>query len=159
MYRMNYLIPIWLVYLGLTANFEINNLIFGALISLGIVLFLKPAPFEMKLKRLPVFIWGLVRYVVVLAFDIIQSGFTVARIVIHPNLPIRPGIIAIPTQCESDLARSLSAHATTITPGELVVEIGEDGTLYTHCLDASKGSDYVLEAQKLRRELLEKIVG
>jgi hypothetical protein len=30
--------------------------------------------------------------------------------------------------------------------------------MYTHCLDATHGQEVILEAQRLRRELLEKIV-
>ena len=55
------------------------------------------------------------------------------------------------------MATALSAHAITLAPGEMVVEIGEGGVMYTHTLDASQAADYVAEAQDLRRELLRKI--
>ena len=35
--------------------------------------------------------------------------------------------------------------------------MSEDGTMYTHCLDASKSEEVVEQAQTMRVELLEKI--
>jgi multicomponent Na+:H+ antiporter subunit E len=72
-------------------------------------------------------------------------------------MPINPGIVAIPTQCESDLSRALSTHAITLTPGEMVVEIGKDGTMYTHMLDATDADERVAEAQETRDKMLKKI--
>jgi hypothetical protein len=39
----------------------------------------------------------------------------------------------------------------------MVVEIGKDGTMYAHALDATRAAEYVEEAQELRRGLLRKI--
>jgi multicomponent Na+:H+ antiporter subunit E len=63
----------------------------------------------------------------------------------------------IPSGCDSELATALSAHAITLAPGEMVVEIGEGGIMYTHTLDVTQAAEYVAEAQQLRRELLRKI--
>ena len=81
----------------------------------------------------------------------------VARIVLDPKLPIQPGIVAIHSGCKSELATALSAHAISITPGELVLGIDDKGVLYTHCLDATHAAQYATEAQALRRNLLSKI--
>jgi multicomponent Na+:H+ antiporter subunit E len=100
---------------------------------------------------------ALARYLFVVATDAIKSGLVAARLVLDPALPVKPGIITIPSGCESELATALSAHAITLAPGEMVIEIGEDGAMYTHTLDATQAADYVAEAQHLRRELLRKI--
>ena len=50
------------------------------------------------------------------------------------------------------------AHAITLTPGELVVEMSDEGTMYTHTLDTSHAEDHMAEAQKMREELLRKIM-
>jgi multicomponent Na+:H+ antiporter subunit E len=77
-----------------------------------------------------------VQYIFILLVDIMRNGLQVARIVLTPSLPIKPGIITIPSHCDTELGTALTAHAITVSPGELVVEVGEDGTMYTHCLDA-----------------------
>ena len=52
---------------------------------------------------------------------------------------------------------TVSAEAITLTPGELVVEIGEDGTLYTHTLDVEATLANSAEAQLERAHQLEEI--
>jgi multicomponent Na+:H+ antiporter subunit E len=99
----------------------------------------------------------LVRYLAILAADVVKSGIGVARIVLDPALPIKPGIITIPSCCESELGSALSAHALSITPGELVIGIDEAGVMYTHCLDATHSAEYTAQAQAMRRDLLSKI--
>jgi multicomponent Na+:H+ antiporter subunit E len=91
-------------------------------------------------------------------WELIVSGLQVAHIVLSPSLPIKPGIIAIPSGTDSDLATALSAHAITVTPGELVVEISDDGVMYTHVLDVTMSEAARLNAQEQRRNLLSKIL-
>ena len=151
------MLPLLAVYLLLTANLQAANILLGLLIAAGAATLVRPDPHPYDIRRLPGAAWALIRYLVVLAIDIIKSGPAVARIVLTPSLPIKPGIIAVPSHCQSDLAIALSAHAVTVTPGELVIEIGDDGVLYTHTLDASKATEYRAEAQQLRQNLLCKI--
>jgi multicomponent Na+:H+ antiporter subunit E len=158
MYYITLTIPVLLFYLALTANLQPSNIVVGALVSMVVVYLLKPEARALNLGRLPDQLWALARYVVVLAKDLVQSGLVVARIVLNPSLPIKPGIIAMPSTCQSESGSALFAHALTLTPGELVVEMGESGTMYTHCLDATDSEEAILEAQKLRRELLKKIL-
>ena len=82
----------------------------------------------------------------------------VAKLVWSPKLKIQPAIVAIPSGCDSELATALSAHATSVAPGELVVEIDEDGVMYTHILDVTHSSEYKDQAQLIRRDLLSKII-
>jgi len=78
--------------------------------------------------------------------------------VLDPRLPVRPGVIAIPSGTESEWATALSAHAITLSPGAMVMEIGEDGVMYTHTLDADNADESTAELQRLRRNLLERIL-
>jgi multicomponent Na+:H+ antiporter subunit E len=157
MYNLLLIVPLLLVYLELSSNFELSNVVVGLLIVSGILLLIRPRRRPMAWRRLPSAIVALIKYVVILAYDLIMSGIQVARIVLDPALPIQQGIVAIPSECESELGSALSAHAITLTPGELVIETDEQGVMYTHCLDATKSEQYVAEAQKMRRDLLEKI--
>ena len=157
MYNLLLIVPLLLVYLELSSNFELSNLIVGLLIVTGILLLIRPRRRPMAWRRLPSACIALIKYVVILAYDLIISGIQVARIVLDPALPIKQGIVAIPSESESELGTALSAHAITLTPGELVIEMDEQGVLYTNCLDVTKSEKYVAEAQKMRMDLLEKI--
>ena len=148
---------LWLVYLALTANPEPGNLVLGLLVATGLTLLLRPPRGTLEIRRLPRAMAALGRYLLVVFFDAIKSGLVAARLVLDPALPVKPGIIAIPSDCDSELATALSAHAITLAPGEMVIEIGKDGTMYAHALDATRAAEYVEEAQELRRKLLREI--
>lgn len=146
-----------LLFLALTENVELSNIVLGVLIGILVAVILKPAPEDPSLPRLPFALFSLARYTVWLAIDIIRNGIRVARIVLDPKLPIRPGILAIRSKMKTELGIALNAHAITVTPGEQVVEIGEDGTLYTHCLDVVASAADAEEAQRTRQRLMEGI--
>ena len=158
MYRIRAILALTLVYLALTANLEPLNILVGLLVG-TIVTFLIPAnETEFHPSRWLSFIWALIRYIILMAWDLIVSGVQVARIVLSPKMPINPGIIAIPSKTDSDLATALSAHEITLTPGEFVVEIDEEGVMYTHVLNLEQAEQFAEEAQEKRRTLLEKMV-
>jgi multicomponent Na+:H+ antiporter subunit E len=148
---------LWLVYLALTANLQASNMVLGLVVATGLTLLLRPPRGTFELRRLPGAVSALIRYVLVVFGDAVKSGLVAARLVLDPALPVKPGIIAIPSDCDSELATALSAHAITIAPGEMVVEIGKDGTMYVHALDATRAAEYVEDAQQQRRKLLRKI--
>lgn len=89
--------------------------------------------------------------------DVIRGGISTARIVLDPKLPINPGIIAIPSGSKSDLGTALSAHAITLSPGELVVAIDDEGVMYTHCLDVTDTEKFIEKAQSTRKNFLSKM--
>jgi len=141
----------------LTTNLALLNVVTGVVVTTAVVLLLPSSHLEMPLRDWPSALWAFFRYVLILAWDLLVSGMQVARIVISPTIDIKPGIVAIPSKTESELATALSAHAITLTPGELVVEIGADCTMYTHVLDLTRAEEAISDAQTKRKELLEKI--
>ncbi|MEA3336323.1 MAG: Na+/H+ antiporter subunit E [Chloroflexota bacterium] len=158
---MSYLILIalfTLTYLALTSNFSPGNILLGLLMSCIIIALWRPRRRNASLRDWLVAGVSLVRYIAILIFDLVASGIQTARIVLDPRLPIHPGIIAIPCVNDTELNMALSAHAITLTPGELVVEIDGDGIMYTHCLDTSRTEENISDAQEMRRELLDKII-
>lgn len=159
-YPGNYLrvvLPLLIIYLALTSNLELSNLLLGLLVSTTIAFLIRPRRRHYELRRLPGTIWALAQYILILLVDIIKNGLQVAWMVLSPSLPIKPGIISIPSHCDSEFGTALSAHAISVSPGELVVEIGEDGIMYTHCLDATDSEKKAAEAQRMRINLLQKI--
>jgi multisubunit Na+/H+ antiporter MnhE subunit len=145
------------LYLLLTGDLSLINLIYGALLSALITLLLRPSRITPDFRRLPGAIWGLLRYVVLLIYDLVLAGIQITRIVLDPKLPIQPGIAEIPAECDSELAVALSIHALTLTPGELVVNINDQKMLQVHFLDTSNTVDKVKQAHRLRENLLRDI--
>lgn len=151
-------LPLFIVYLALTGNVTVPNLAVGLLVSTGIALLLpriELPPFSVQ--RLPGFLWAGIRYFFVVAWDVIRGAYSTARIVLDPKLPLNAGIIAIPSGTKTELGTALSAHAITLSPGEMVIAIDDDGVMYTHCLNVDDSARFVQEAQSLRQNLLSKM--
>ena len=74
--------------------------------------------------------WFLV-YVPYFLFHCVRANLDVAYRVLHPDVPIRPGIVHVRTDLASDMAKTFLANSITLTPGTLTVDIqGQD--LYIH---------------------------
>jgi len=79
---------------------------------------------------LPVFMW-----------ELVKANFDVAYRVIHPSMPIKPGIVRLRTKLKSDTGLTFLANSITLTPGTLTVDINkDDGILYIHWINVV-GSD------------------
>ncbi|MGB4291391.1 MAG: Na+/H+ antiporter subunit E [Bacteroidales bacterium] len=114
----------WLL---LTFKLTVANLIVGAVASLlctlifaryyftGVVKFIQPQRW----------FWFLV-YLVRFIFSCIKANLDVAYRVLHPKMPIRPGIVKVKTSLKSDFAKTLLANSITMTPGTLTVDIIDD---------------------------------
>ena len=145
------------VYLLLTGNFELINWVVAFLIGLGVSFLVPAQALYISWTRLPAALWAGLRYLGTLIWDMLASGVQVARIILNPALPINPGVVDIDAGCQSELSTALSAHALTLTPGELVVEMDDQGHLFTHCLDVNKSKEYGKAARQIRKELLSRI--
>ena len=119
----------WLL---LTFRITVPNLIVGSVASLvcsaifaryyfhNVYKFLQPRRYFWFIIYLFVFIW-----------ECIKANFDVAYRVLHPAMPIRPGIVKVRTTLKSDFAKTLLANSITMTPGTISVDIiGE--YLYIH---------------------------
>lgn len=73
----------------------------------------------------PIFIW-----------ELVKANFDVAYRVIHPSMPIKPGIVRLKTELKSDTGLTFLANSITLTPGTLTVDINkDDGILYIHWIN------------------------
>lgn len=110
-----------------------QDLAAGVLAALGAAALMR----EPRGARVPVWFrparmgWLLV-YLVVLAGYVVRANLDVAYRVLHPRMPIRPGIVKIRTALATAPAITLLANSITLTPGTLTVNALEDGTMYVH---------------------------
>jgi len=108
----------------------------GLAVSLLATIILGEVFVKQKHKRfiLVRLIWGII-YIPILFFYILIANFDVLYRIIHPLMPINPGIIKVKTKLKSDAGRTALANSITLTPGTLTVDITEDGYLYIHCIN------------------------
>ncbi|MCC5830417.1 MAG: Na+/H+ antiporter subunit E [Phycisphaeraceae bacterium] len=150
-------VPVLLVYLALSNNLEWRNIVTGVLLTVLLFLLLRPRVEPISLRQLVISGFSLILYVLVIAWDVFRNGLVVARIVLSPRLPIKPGVIAVDSETRSPLLQALSAHAITISPGEMVMEIDKRGTLYTHCLNLEHSEALAQVAQRSRLALVARV--
>jgi len=75
--------------------------------------------------------WWAFWYVPYFLWQVLKANLDVAYRVLHPDVPIRPGIVKVRTVLTSDMAKTFLANSITLTPGTLVVDVdGQD--LYVH---------------------------
>jgi len=84
----------------------------------------------------------------------------VALRVIHPDVPIRPGIIKVRTSLKSDMAKTFLANSITLTPGTLTID--QDGQdLYIHWINidtpdpAKRAAEIVGRFEPMLRRIFE----
>ncbi len=81
---------------------------------------------------------GLIIYLLKFIWEMIKANIHVAYIVLHPSLPINPGIIKIKTKLKNDSALTLLANSITLTPGTLTIDVNKNkGDLYIHWIDVT----------------------
>ena len=86
-----------------------------------------------KVLDLRRWLWFLV-YLPYFLYYCVKANLDVALRVIHPDVPIRPGIIKVRTTLHGEMARTFLANSITLTPGTLTVDIdGQD--LYVHWIN------------------------
>ena len=121
------LVAIWIL---LTRTFHFQELGTGIVISLILSLFLCKNYIKLGLpplgfKRIVYF----VGYLFVLFIEIVKANFDVAYRVIHPKMPIKPGVVIIKTSLKQDMAKLMLANSITLTPGTFTLDIKGDKLL------------------------------
>jgi len=127
LYLFFFLIIIWL---ALTSTFQWQELSVGIFISFILALFLNKNYLELGLPPLSIkrIAFSIV-YFIVLFIEIIKANFDVAYRVIHPKMPIKPGIVIIKTGLKQDIAKLILANSITLTPGTFTLDIKNDKLL------------------------------
>ena len=119
---------LWAVWLVLTAPWNPQEAIAGAIAALLISLAVIPAASPLGDLRLnpKALAYGFL-YIFVFLIALVKSNIDVAFRVLHPRLPIDPGIVKVKTRLKTPLGRLLLAKSITLTPGTITVEMrGED---------------------------------
>ena len=132
MKRIFYILVLFGFWLLLTFDISLANLITGAIIAILTVLILgKYFPDTTgKLLDPKRYFWFVI-YVFIFSWECLKANLDVAYRVLHPDLPIQPGIVKVKTNLKTDLARTTLANSITMTPGTITVDIIQD-TIYVH---------------------------
>ena len=158
MRRVVYFIVSFILWIFLTWPFRLDQQgqtsIDWQIIAAGIIaslivalLFHEILPREHHIFLSPKRVCWLLFYLPVFFYYVMKANLDVVYRVLHPKMPIHPGIVKIKTTLKSDSAITALANSITLTPGTLTVDVTDDGYLYIHWINV-KSTD-VHEASKL----------
>jgi multicomponent Na+:H+ antiporter subunit E len=82
----------------------------------------------------------LIGYWIWLAGEIVKSSLDVARIVLHPKLPISPRVVDIKPSAAHPVFHVLLANSITLTPGTLSLDV-YNGIIKVHALTEAGAED------------------
>ncbi len=142
------------IWLALTLSFEKEELVVGFIVSIILSFALYKSYQKIGFPKFSIKrIIFLFIYILVLLKEIIIANIDVAYRIIHPKLPIKPGIVIIKTELKQDLAKMILANSITLTPGTFTLDINDDGLLI-HWMNVK--TDNIDEATKMIGERFEK---
>lgn len=162
--------PMALTWMALVQNYTPEGFLVGYVFGFGVLLLVRlNTRFDrdehpIRLQKVPSQVVWLLIYTVRLTWDVLLSGVDVAQRVMRPTMKINPGMHCISTQDETNTAliSAMSAHAITITPGELVIDFDECGeaTMLVHTIDAQRSDEEKLAADQANRlTFIKRILG
>jgi len=143
-------LSLWLFWVLLNSSLALDVLIIGAAVSAIIALLLpKGIAFfgEFRIED-PAAWFAAVGYFGYFFKELLLSNMRLAAIVLHPSLPVNPGIVRARTKLKSRMGRLLLANSITLTPGTLTVEL--DGEwLYIHWVTVAESATTAKATEKI----------
>ena len=129
---------------AMTGSFRVENLVIGFLLGFAVLFVVQ------RRGGRPAYAAKVLEVVDFVAFylrELVAANLRVAQDVLSPKLKVRPGILAIRLDLETDAEITLFANLMTLTPGELSIDASTDRrTLYVHSL-------YLYDIEKSRRSI------
>lgn len=148
MRRLIYFVFGFVIWLLLTWSADIQIVVAGLIASaLVAILFHEMLPREHHVFTSPLRAFWLLVYLPVFFYYVIKANLDVVYRVLHPKMPIKPGIVKIKTNLKTDSGITALANSITLTPGTLTVDLTDDGFLYIHWINVK--SDDVEQATKI----------
>ena len=127
----------FLLWLLLSESFDWLHISMGIFCAFGVAWFNTSRTTRFQIPKLRIF-W----YYFWLVGRILQSGFHLSMLILHPSLPIDPKMIRHRTKLREDAGIVLLGNSITLTPGTITVEVNST-ELDVHAMDDAAAEDVV----------------
>jgi len=152
-YLFAFLMIIWF---ALVSSINFQKILAGMSVSLILAFVLNEEYLELDLPPIGIKrIFYFIVYIFILLKEIVKANLDVAYRVIHPKMPIRPGVVVIKTNLKSKIGKLILANSITLTPGTFTLDIIGDNLLI-HWINVE--GDRLEERTKAIGERFEKIL-
>lgn len=123
------MVGIWLL---LTLNVTPPNIAVGVVSAFVVTLFFAKYSLKADKKQFHIqrYVWALI-YGFIFLWECIKANIDVMYRVIHPKMPVKPGIVKVKSSLKTDIGKVFLANSITMTPGTITVDIIDD-YFYVH---------------------------
>lgn len=88
-------------------------------------------------------------------WQLVLSNVQVTWDVVTPRSRLRPGVVALPLRCRTDVEVTLLSNLITLTPGTLTLAIRkEPSTMYVHGMYAADAEVFRAELDEMQDRML-----
>jgi len=129
----------------LTGNFTGSGFFAGFVFGYFVLLLIVRASGKRPnyMRKIP----QIVNFTLFYVWELIKSNMRVAYEVLTPYYTMKPGVIGLPLEEDSDAAITILANLITMTPGTLSLDVSNDRRmLFIHAM-------YIDDEEQLRRQL------
>ena len=134
-------VALLLIWLGLTyspsmpTEMFLQEFVVGAAVAVVIALLTSKNFTGMGLRYFhPRRVAYFIAFFIVFIKEMIKANLNMARIVLSPSLPVKPGIVEIETELKQPSAKLLLGNAITLTPGTMTLDY-RGNKAYIHWVD------------------------
>jgi multicomponent Na+:H+ antiporter subunit E len=118
-----------------TGKLDLQGVIAGVVVAIFVgLLFGDKIARELPLSRVFSRIFWFLVYIPMFFWYVVIANLDVVYRVVHPEMPIHPGIVKVKTTLTNPAGRTMLANSITLTPGTLSVDI-VDEYLYIHWIN------------------------
>lgn len=137
-FLMNILLT--LVWVALTGSYNPANFAFGLILSFLILWLMARGKDTRYFLRVPKIIAFMFYYL----FQMVKANLQIAFDVVTPHYFMRPGIVGLPLDAETDFEITMLSNMISLTPGTLVVDLSSDRkTMYVHVMYLKSREDFI----------------
>lgn len=148
-------VVLFVAWLLLNNSISPGHILLAAVLATAIPLFCLPVQAPQPKGHKPLLI---VRYFMILLWDIVVANLTVARLILGRNRSLSPSFIALPLDMRAELPITILASTISLTPGTLSADVSEDRAwLYIHALDVDNEEALIAEIKQRYEKPLKEI--
>lgn len=130
-----------MIWVFLTGKFSVVNFSFGLVLSFFLLWVATRDEEERKyFSKFPKYI----SFFFYFLYELVKANLEVAYDVITPKFYMKPGIIGVPLDAQTDLEITLLANLITLTPGTLSLDVSEyRKILYVHAMYITDKDEFI----------------
>lgn len=145
-----------LAWVMITGGLTLGNVVAGFLLGYAVLAYTQRTrpEFRTYFTRPP----QIIGFVLFFLWDLIKSNLRVARDVLTPRYEsrVRPGVIGIALNAQTNAQITILANLITVTPGTLSIDVSNDRkTLYIHAMYLENEQELRAQIEDLERRVIE----